>query len=590
MAISRSITTPIPFDPDLGGEASIYRRLVRAAAKGREAVTAQIVKELETAEGAAARFSLSVLHDIASVGGNVWVRDSRLFVSWPDWEGPYGRANARRALEMARDLEGVSNVDFVRLRPLFLGDAAVRDLVRLAREGEFELVSAHEKHPSGLSYMEGFSAALRYWSMPYRGRTGRMIRYVLTVRHFELAPDPKIVGILELGDEAPFCSWRDDLIGLSPRATEDWFLEGNPNRALIAAERLRRIRSTLRPLDSGIDFATLPAIDVVRRQSEVEALAAGRSTVQDHQLDVLFDRRRAIYALRLALGEYALSEISSGAKYSEKLRKQLLHGARALRDLLVPRLHMEVTVCGALPPFSEVLGGKLVVSQFAHPSVIEAVSTPLGELIGRTFYSEVLAEEISSPGMIAITTKGLYAGHSPLYNRSSVPALTEPLVIKRIAETAGQSSTLMSRATADAAREYLAASEKGEDRKVSNIYGSGGAKRHRILEVAARQAGLSADMVNAGIRRPVYGVAFVGNSAQVAWEGAAPDWSINRREAATEYVHRAVDLWRRRWLVKAGSRLVGKDVVPGLITEVIRSRQNQQTNVESLLRESSTGT
>ena len=455
-----------------------------------------------------------------------------------------------------------------RLRPLFLGDIGAGDLIRLAREGHFEFTPATEKHPSGLSYMEGFNAALAYWSMPYRGRTGRMIRFVLTVRHSDLAAEPRVVGILELGDEAPFCSWRDNLIGLSMLATERWFGAAQ-HRAIGAEERLRRVRGTLRPLETGPNLASLTAREILSRKAEIESLAAGRSTVRDHELSQLFDRRRAIYALRLALGETALHQISSGSPYTPETRRMLAEGTRALRDLMVPRLHMEVTVCGAIPPFSEVLGGKLVVAQFANPQVIQAISTPLGDLISRTFFPDALSEEIFSPGMTAITTKGLYAGHSPLYNRATVPGTESHLVLRKIADTAGQTSTLMSRATANAARKLVASIEDAGERKVSNVYGSGGAKRHRILEVAARQAGVSMELVNAGIRRPVYGLGFVNNPEAVAWAKDAPDWRIDRSETETQYVTRAVSEWRKRWVDKALARLQGRDVLQGLPSELI---------------------
>lgn len=567
-----SRTSPVPFDPDLGSHRAIYRRLVRSAETGRRAVVDQIKRELQVGLEPAATFSLNVLRDITAAGGEVWARDSRLFASWPDWEGPSGRENARRALANARDAEKGVSIDRERLAQVFLEDMSASNLGTLAREGTFELASAEERHPSGVPYTEAFSAALKYWTMPYRGRTGRMIRFVLTVRHNAITPIPKVVGILELGDEAPFCSWRDELIGLSLRVTEDWLVGTDPERALTAEARLRRVRGALRPLGSGLDLSTLKASEIFERRNEVEALAAGRSTVMDDEHDVLFDRRRAIYALRLALGEIALRTIGLGEEYSSDVRRMLSQGTRALRDLMVPRLHMEVTVCGALPPFSEALGGKLVVAQFAHPSVIEAVRTPLGDLIGRTFYADRLSEEISSPGMIAITTKGLYQGHSPLYNRSAVPGTVRPIVIKKIAETAGQTSTLMSRSTVVAARNLLASIEHDDVRRVSNMYGSGGAKRHRVLEVAAREAGISPDLVNAGIRRPVYGTAFVQNADEIAWHNAGANWIIDRSDKPSGYMARAVALWRKRWLASAEGRLSEKDLIPGLLSEMVESR------------------
>lgn len=564
-------SVPIAFEPELGDDARVYRRLVRAAESGTEALRSTISSELSHTTRPATQFALLILRDILQLGGTVWSRDSRLLVSWPDWSGVAGRHNARRALEAARDDEIRSTVDLRRVTPLFLPAIAAQDLLRLAQEGHFELLSVKDVHPSGIPYSEGFSAALRYWTMPYRGRTGRMVRFVLTVSHKDISPGPVIVGILEMGDEAPFCTWRDDLIGLSVEATLNWLSEDPASRGAIAAKRLRRIRKSLKPLESGQSLADIPAAEVISSEKTILRLAAGRSSVGDDDVDLLHTRRRAIYGLRLAYGEAALARVSTGEPIEGATRQWLLNGIRALRDLLVPRLHMEVTVCGAVPPFSQLLGGKLMVAQFAHPSVIDAAQTPLGELVSRTFEVDTLSAEITSPGMIATTTKGLYSGHSPLYNRGVIPGDLGDIRLRKVAETRGHTSTLLSRATANAARQLAARNIDNGERRVSQLYGSGGAKRHRMLEMAAQQIGLSTDLINAGIRRPVYGAAFVSNPEQVAWENSEPAWTIRRTEKASDYMQRAVDGWRLRWLPKATARFPPAQSFPSSLTMMLES-------------------
>lgn len=560
---------PILFEPDLGSDWPVYRRLVRSLARGGRAFEIALESELAGGLGPKAYFALSVLRDISAVGGRIAVRDSRIYVSWPIWTGPDGRSNARRALEVARDDEVGDAVDTQRLGALFLSETRPDDLIRLGHEGEFVLRSAKDMHPSGLSYSDGFAAAMRYWSMPYRGRTGRTRRFVLTVEHGEFAPQPAIVGILELGDEAPFCSWRDNLIGLSLPAAEKWLFGAPEFRGALAKQRLRRIRRALRPVDVGLDLAGLSASDVLAMAPKVSELAAGRSSVEDHQEEVLDSRRRAIYGLRLATGEAAFEIAERGGEWTSEARSMFAQGVRALHDTLVPRFHMEVTVCGAVPPFSYALGGKLLVAMFAHPEVNASVKTPLGHLLARTFYVEQIEDELSSPGMTAVTTKGLYSEHSPLYTRSSMPGLDSPVQLRKIAETQGNTSTLLSRGTADAARKLIAYGAKNGERVVSRLYGSGGAKRHRALEVAAQQAGVDSRLINAGIKRPVYGASLVENAGEVAWAAAEPIWRIRSGETAGSYVDRAVSAWRERWLPKAASRLQSEELLPGLFASML---------------------
>src|SRR5690606_24050547 len=113
-------SVPIAFEPELGDDARVYRRLVRAAESGTEALRSTISSELSHTTRPATQFALLILRDILQLGGTVWSRDSRLLVSWPDWSGVAGRHNARRALEAARDDEIRSTVDLRRVTPLFL--------------------------------------------------------------------------------------------------------------------------------------------------------------------------------------------------------------------------------------------------------------------------------------------------------------------------------------------------------------------------------------------------------------------------------------------------------------------------------------
>lgn len=545
----------IPFQPDLGADSRQYFRLLRAAEAGVVSLHDAVAISLGEVADSKAKFALSVLNDILQAGGTAIARDSRLYVAWPDWVGDVGRQNARRALESARGQAPLSDEAARRLAPLFCGPLDGPQVAQIVAEGSFQLRSVNEVHPSGLQYSEAFSAALRYWSMPYRGRTGRMKRFVFTVLH-HLLPGPCVVGILELGDEAPFCNWRDDLIGLSGLALDQWLLTDPKRRAHLGEERLRGIRSALLPLGDGEDLSHVPADEVVSRANHLEMQSRGRSKVRVGEERELRHRKRAIYALRLASGEVGLRRVQESGRVSSPDRKLLARGLRALHDLLVPRYHMEVTVCGALPPFSDALVGKLLVAHFAHPDVVSAVVTPPGELLAWSFDLDRLAPHVSSEGMLAVTTKGLYSHHAPLYHRGTVPGVSSPLRLHRIAMTEGTTTTLLSSDTARLARTVLESGALlGQASKVSQVYGSGGAKRHRSIEAAAVASRISKDLINAGIRRPVYGVSFVSNAVNVAWEAAEPRWLIPRDVNPEQYSAAATDMWRSRWLERSVRRI-----------------------------------
>lgn len=559
---------PVEFSPAWGSQAFRLWQLIAAARAGEIQETVdQIlceVSECRTDEDAAVALSLSLLKDVLQAGGSAWVRDSRLFVSWPDWNGENGREAAQRAMSAAKDLRPLTREEIDRVRPLFARDLDGSALSLALQEGTFVLQSANSLHPTGVSYQEAFAAALRHWSMPYRGRSGRMKRFVLTVRHEVIGPHPVVAGILELGDEAPFCSWRDDLLGLSNQSFANWLTQpGMRDRAASIAQRLRAIRRVLRSTSSGWNLANSTAADIVARQTEIEQASLGRSLVLANQHELLKDQKRLAYGLRLARGELALSRLATGAPL-EGLERHLFAGVRAVHDLILPRVHMEATVCGAVPPFSSALGGKLLVSFLSHPDVVASTMAAESELIGWSFDSERLWALLPALGMLCITTKGLYSNHAAIYNRSELPGRDKPLRLRHLANTDGITTSLISDKTTRYAR-LLLENPNSNKARVSSVYGSGGAKRHRAIHAAVVKVGLAPRLAFAGIKRPVYGTEFVSNAASVCWLGEEPDWLIRREEGSDSFTERAVGSWRQRWLERASIRVTEYALLPSLV-------------------------
>ncbi len=389
--------------------------------EGFETVSAMLRKTISrnesSSDNARQVFSLSLLKDILDCMGSIWCRDGKIFIAWPDWKGDSGRKAAQIAMQRSRELRPLNNDELNRVTPFFLNDIDGASLVRIIKEGHFSLVKASEIHPSGIPYSEAFSAALRYWSMPYRGRTGRSRRFLLTCTHALTNNIPVIAGILEMGDEAPFCSWRDDLLGITTEKLLNW-IESSPNpreKIISVSETFKAYRDALIPTSDGIDFSTLSALNICNQKSEFESRAAGRSLdLGAEDLVNLKDQKRLTYALRLARGEIALNNALEMPLKS--VVKELSHGVRAIHDIVLPRLHMEVSICGAIPPFSEALGGKLMVNFFSHPYILSSPSESLGTLLSWSFDEKKLKNLVPNYGLLAVTTKGLYAGHSSIYN------------------------------------------------------------------------------------------------------------------------------------------------------------------------------
>ena len=418
-------------------------------------------------------FSLSLLLDIKRAGGRIVVSDSQIYVSWPDWHSDGGREIARAALAQAREpkkfIENRNGIESA-----FLTDVSTDWFESYLEEAEFSLVRADGTHPSGTSYTEIFNAALGLWNMPYRGRTGRTRRFLIIAKH-ELSNDTSVVGLIELGDDAPFNTERDALLGLRPDDLLSW-ISLESNRASQLRDRFNALRTALLPVGNLPLKATYRAL--LEQEESLIALATGRSQAAEG----FIDKKRIAYALRLAHGEKSMDAIAAGGDLMAD-DYSLREGVRAIKDLTVPRITMEVTICGAVPPFSTALAGKLVIAFLGHPEIIKSTVGTMGSITGDVFEQSEFSDLMPDHGLLGLTTKGLYPFHSALYNRASVigPDGTQ-FPLRKIGETKGATTTLLSSQTARLAQELL---DEDSVERVSSKYGTGGAKRHRRLESAA---------------------------------------------------------------------------------------------------------
>ena len=266
------------------------------------------------------------------------------------------------------------------------------------------------------------------------------------------------------------------------------------------------------------------------------------------------ERKRLAYLARLVSGEVAMRSRTldqGGAR----------DAVRVLRDLTVPRIHLEITICGALEPFNQLLGGKLVAGLMAHPAVRSLADRPVGQ-ITRSLFKERIGEMLPRHGACLLTTKGLYARHSAQYNRVQLPPGSAPLSLRKVGDTVGTTTSLISDRTAKLAEFVL--EQEGND-AVSRTYGSGGGKRQRFIETAANLSGLHEALVHARISRPVYGVSLVSNLKEVALLNLEPRWRLGPDTSSEEYEREALALWRTRWAevaIRRGDRARAVQSVP----------------------------
>ncbi len=465
-------------------------------------------------------FALSAIQDLVSWGSSLDVIESQLWLAKTK-EVINNNLNAENLRGAMTSLKSSEISYFAPITQ----EAALDFL----KEGQLklELVS-----PKNIESSEIFRQGVTTWSMPYRGREGRSARFVVWIVRNE-AKFP--LGIMEVGDDAPYSPLRDQALGFS---VPD---QSSPLNGKLK-DRLFELRKTMIVENLPID----PSLALEDFKNAWENLSLDEKSVRDSYSDNSI-RKRLGYLNRIFQGELALSPLGT---WNEK---DIAAAIRAIKDVTLNRVHTEVVICGALPPFGNLLGGKIVAMMMNHPLVRATLDRDIGILLAGSFDRDKIEEWLPRFGPLLTTTKGLFPNHSAQYNRVRIPVGRKSLKLDKLGLTQGQTMSHISDRTMSFAVEInLRMGEKG----VSREYGSGGAKRQRILQSAARVVGLDSNGLYADVTRPVYGCLFLSNSQGVVLGGQTPEWKDTDMpfQDSKDYEDAVLRLWRDKWLRSAENR------------------------------------
>lgn len=462
-------------------------------------------------------FICSLLLDLQAWGAHIEVHRSRVHVRVAAPGTAY--ASQRTVIKNA----------LVRLRgstEAYTPPVSRSEATRFLAEGSVRL----ERAETGSRAGHAFTTGITTWSMPYRSREGRSARFALLG---ELDDDSVPIGLLEIADDAPHNPIRDEAAGF-----QIGFNELSEKEREKLAHRLAAFRAALLP-DGLTPPPSAPVTCVLKNLQRIRQQGKGRTGTTKE----IHFRKRLTYMARLASAEAALL----GLEGTEQ--EWLADGLRAIRDLTLPRIHMEISICGALPPFGPLLGGKLVAAMAAHPTIRTLVDRPFGEIVSGLFDTAALMNLMPNSGLLMVTTKGLYPGHSAQYTGVKVPGREGTLVpMRKWGDTTGQTTSHISDRTMRIAA-ALTATDK--TREVSRVFGSGGAKRQRTLEQAALLLGLPGRLLHAQVSRPVYGIHLCSNIREVVLFGEPPQFNVRdykNMTPASSYEAEALAAWRARWL------------------------------------------
>lgn len=276
-----------------------------------------------------------------------------------------------------------------------------------------------------------------------------------------------------------------------------------------------------------------------------------RAASDDH----LFVKKRAETVWRLLQAKRVFQSLDWGRRGNDMLCQLQRHpdGKRAL-DIAMQEVRKaglasqvaDVSVCGAVAPYNQLLVGKLVALLMASNEVLDAYRTRYSSQVS-IISSQMAGRIIYRPANLkVITTTSLYGKGSSQYNRLRLRALEFPflnsdIAWEEIATTAGYGTVHLSRATTRALREFT--DDRRQARHVNHRFGEGASPRMRQIRQALDDLGIESSRVLHHAMPRIFFGCEIHEGAKAELLGVRPNTESQGSSAAM-----IAEAWRRRWL------------------------------------------
>lgn len=478
---------------------------------------------------------------------------------------------------------------YSRLQSVLRGDIKIGEAI----QPSLQLVEENERDKfTGQKLSEIWHYFRLSWSTPAETTPGRTMRYLIR----DLAhPTHAVMGIVSLENTIVQITCRDDYIGWNaPSFIEKLKSSGSD---CVVREAFQGLLDYLEDGVRGIDYnelctseeASRPTEEVIRklqdiarcaeeeRQEQLRADQGGNPKASSEERsklgriskkveDALYKRKRAGQLGRLLGARKAISELLQSDRFEERWRIfcDSDSGRSFIRTALIAQKTkhigssmMELNVCGAIPPYNEILGGKLAALLATSPQVIvdyrKRYSDRKSEIATR-----LKGEDVCRPAdLVYIGTTSLYYVGSSQYNRLKLPGRlfnsSYDVQWKELGKTVGFGTLHISKSTTRCLEE---ATNEGFSR-INHVFGEGTSPKMRLMTMAIRELlesdeGDTKEFSKHAMSRIVYGAELASNTI---------DYLLGRAESPSYYydvkdyegeTQKIIDFWLNRW---ASSRL-----------------------------------
>lgn len=301
------------------------------------------------------------------------------------------------------------------------------------------------------------------------------------------------------------------------------------------------------------------------RTGEAELQRSAYGNVSEEAYELLFLKKRATELSRLLGAQIAIEQLLERSDFaqiwqtwagSERGKTAIRNGLVAIKNQHVGTSILELNICGAIPPYSHLLAGKLTALLMCSPQVAADYRRRYGSARSEIASQLKGADVIRPAELVYIGTTALYMAGSSQYNRLRLPAGllrsdAPETPMKCIGETLGYGTSHISDATTAA----LEAAASIDFLQVNHILGEGVSPKMRIirwgLDAIFREGQrlLSDRMAKHHMGRLVYGI-FLAENGKDYLQGKAtqPHYIWDESISPIEGTARIAEFWRTRWL------------------------------------------
>ena len=432
---------------------------------------------------------------------------------------------------------------------------------------------------TGLDLMDVWRYFRHTWSLEYRPTPGRTLMFL--IRNAARAGCP-VMAIGALANATLQLKVRDDWIGWTPEAIKRRLVSTPSEWPLLRAAWLR----TLDEAQQSVRSADLIAMAGGHTGLELEArlMAFGAAAAEQRQDDLqdrtareargeansplkhlplkedgsidwltaseapLFVAKRARTLADILFARRVLDALPGGAQESldrlghPDVIRAISIASREVRKVGLASRLLELNVCGAVPPYRDLLAGKLAALAAGSAELREAYASKYGKQVSEIASQMAGRDVVRQADICVVVTTSLYGVSASQYNRLKLDMGDEDtLKWVDLEVTKGYGTTHLAEQTVKALR-HVAVGIRG-GRNVNNVFGEGASPRLRQTREGLDALGLDADaLIKHNMPRRVYALETF-KDARDCLRFNVPGMRYERRFADI------ADAWLKRWLM-----------------------------------------